>query len=95
MTTSLEEVRSQLSVLSLRGISRTHHTQAPGPSSGLPLSTSPGMLGGPGTALVLPLCLSEMSCPPNLSLPPTSLPLHHSASAPLAFREMPSRHLPP
>ena len=89
VTTSLEEIRSQLSVHSLRGISRTHHIQAPGPSSSLPLSTSPGMLRGPGTALVLPLCLSKMSCPPHLSLPPTSLLLHHSPSAPLASGRCP------
>lgn len=72
MTTSLEEIRSQLSVHSQRHQQDTPH---PGTWTILrpPSQHIPWHVRGPGTALVLPLCLSKMSCPPNPSLPPPPL----------------------
>ena len=103
MTISLEEIRSQLFVHCLRSRNRTHHIQAPGPSSGLPhhipwhvrrswdlsrfVSVS---LGNVVCPLSLPLSLS-----PSLSLsPPATVLLSSLSLCPPCFREAPSRHLP-
>lgn len=102
MTISLEEIRSQLFLHCLRSRSRTHHIQAPGPSSGLPhhvpwhvrRSWDPSRFVSLLVMLSVPFPSLSLSLPPTPSPHPATILLSSLSLCPPCFREAPFRHLP-